>query len=130
MTDFRPSQVTGLVDVSGSVELSRLDIILYAEATAVSDVTLTTILTRTALANENIAVIKCSGQVSAKFQFFIDTVLKGTVRTSGGGGLTGGWSFPFPLALDTAQVLDIKVTHFHTGASVDFEAGIYAFTSA
>ena len=128
--DFRPSQITGLVDVSGSVELSRLDIILYAEVTSLSDSTLSTILTRTAVAEENIVLITCSGQASAKFQFFIDTVLKGTVRTSGGGGLTGGWTFPFPLALNNTQVLDIKVTHFHTGASLDFEVGIYAFTSA
>jgi len=130
MVYFRPSQISGLVDVSGSVDLSRLDIILYAEATAVSASTLTTVITRTSLASENIVVIKCSGQASAKFQFFIDTVLKGTIRITGGDNLTGGWTFPFPLALNITQVLDVKVTHFHTGASLDYEVGVYAFTSA
>ena len=130
MVYFRPSQITGLVDVSGSVDLSRLDIIEYAEATSVSASTLVTVLTHTALASENIVVITCSGQASAKFQLFVDTVLKGTVRITGGNGLTDGWTFPFPLALNITQVLDVKVTHFHTGASLDYEVGVYAFTSA
>lgn len=128
--DFRPSQITGLVDVSGSVDLSRLDIILYAETTSLSASTVDTVLTRVAIAEENIVVIKCSGQASAKFQFFIDTVLKGTVRITGANGLTDGWTFPFPLALNITQVLDVKVEHFHTGASLDYEVGVYAFTSA
>jgi len=128
MSDYRPSQVTGLVDVSGSVDLSRLDIIEYAEVSTISDGTLTTILTRTAVAEENIGVIVCSGCDYAKFQFFIDTVLKGTQRSGPDSNVI--WTFPFPLALNDTQVLDIKVTHFDTLNTHDFEAGLYAFTSA
>jgi hypothetical protein len=127
MVYFRPSKVTGLVDVSGAVDLSRLDIIEYAEVSSISSSTLTTILTHTATATENIAVIACSGCDYAKFQFFIDTVLKGTLRSGPDSNVI--WTFPFPLALDDTQVLDIKVTHFQTGTH-DFEAGLYAFTSA
>ena len=128
MVYFRPSQITGLVDVSGSVDLSRLDIIEYAEITNLSDGTLTTILTHTAIATENIVVISCSGCDYAKFQFFIDTVLKGTKRS--GPSSNVDWVYPFPLALDSGQVLDIKVTHFDSANTHDFEAGLYAFTSA
>ena len=128
MVYFRPSEVTGLVDVSGSVELSRLDIIEYAEVSTISASTLTTVLTHTATAEENIGVITASGEDYAKFQFFIDTVLKGTLRSGPDRNVI--WTFPFPLALDDTQVLDIKVTHFHTGDTLDFEAALYAFTSA
>ena len=130
MVYFRPSKVTGLLDVSGTVDLSRIDIILHDEITGITASTETTILTRTSLGLENIILIVGSGQGNAKYQFFIDTVLKGTLRTGGSGGLNALWTFPMPLALDTGQVLDVKVTHFHTGETLDFEAGVYAFTSA
>lgn len=130
MVYFRPSQIRGEIDVSGSVDLSRLDIILHAEVTSISTSTLTTILTRTSLASENIVLMTVSGQASAKYEFFIDTVIKGTLRTGAGGGNNSEWNFAFPLALDSTQVLDVKVTHFHTGASLDFQAALYAFTSA
>ena len=130
MVYFRPSEIVGEIDVSGSVNLSRLDIILHAEVTAISASTLTTILTRTSLALENIVLMTVSGQASAKYEFFIDTVLKGTKRTGAGKGNDAEWNFAFPLALDITQVLDIKVTHFHTGGSLDFQASLYAFTSA
>ena len=128
MVYFRPSKVTGLVDVSGSVDLSRLDIIEYAEVSTISDGSLTTILTHTAVAEENIIYIGCSGCDYAKFQIFIDTVLKGTLRS--GPSSNAVWSFSFPLALNDTQVLDIKVTHFDTLNTHDFEAALYAFTSA
>lgn len=130
MVDFKPSQVTGLVTVSGVVELSRLELTKYSEVTSVSSVTLTTVLTHTVSATKdnNIALIQCSGQGTAKWQFFIDTVLKGTKRASGGDFNTE-WNFAFPLALDASSVLDVKVTHFHTGESLDFEVGMYAFES-
>lgn len=128
MVYFRPSKVTGLVDVSGEVQLSRLDIIEYVEVSTISDSALTTILTHTAVAEENIVAMICSGCDYAKFQFFIDTVLKGTLRSGPDSNVL--WTFPFPLALDDTQVLDIKVTHFDTLNTHDFEAGLYAFTSA
>ena len=99
MVYFRPSQITGLVDISGEVNLSRLDIIEYAEITNLADGSLTTILTHTATAAENIVVISCSGCDYAKFQFFIDTVLKGTKRS--GPSSNVDWVYPFPLALDS-----------------------------
>ena len=128
MVYFRPSEITGLVDISGSVDLSRLDIIEYAEITNLADGTLTTILTHTAIAQENIVAMMCSGCDYAKFQFFINNVLKGTKRS--GPSSNVDWVFPFPLALNNTQVLDIKVTHFDSANTHDFEAGLYAFTSA
>ena len=130
MADFKPSRVSGLIDVSGTVDLSRLDIILHAEVTSIAASALTTIITRTSLGSENIILITGSGEDAAKFEFFIDTVIKGTLRTGAGIGLNAVWAFTMPLALDLGQVLDVKVTHFHTGDTLDFEAGIYAFTSA
>jgi hypothetical protein len=128
MVYFRPSKITGLVNVSGDVSLSRLDIIEYAEVTSIADGTLTTILTHTAAAEENISLIACSGCDYAKFQIFIDTVLKGTKRSGPSSNVE--WNYPFPLALDSGQVLDVKVTHFDSLNTHNFEAGLYAFTSA
>jgi len=54
MADYKPSAVTGLVNVSGSVDLSRLDIIEHTVTTSVAVSTLTTIFTHTAAAKENI----------------------------------------------------------------------------
>jgi len=129
--DYKPSRITGLVAVSGVIDLSRLEVIEYDEAQNVAANSLTTVLTysASALANSNIVLIKCSGQDTAKWFLYIDTVLKGTIR-SGGGDRNAEWSFPFPLALDAGQILDVKVKHFHTGDLLNFEAGLYAFESA
>jgi hypothetical protein len=127
MVFYKTSQITGDVDVSGSVGLSRLDLIRFTETTIVAANTLTTILSFTAIATTNIALLTASGQDYAKYDLFVDSVQIGTKRS--GPSRNVEWSFQMPLALDIASVLQIKVTHFYTAETVDFEAGMYAFTS-
>ena len=125
MADFRPSQVTGNIDVSGTVDLSRLDLVRYGTLPTVVASTITTILSYTAGADTNISLITASGEAPAKFELFIGGVSKGALRS--GPSRSVAWSFPFPLAQNNAIQIDIKVTHFFTGETFEFEAGIYAF---
>lgn len=104
-----------------------LDLIRYSEASSVTANNLTTILTFTATARIEISLITCSGQDYAKFQIFVDTVLKGTKRS--GPARNVEWNFSNPLILENGSILDIKVTHWFTGDALDFEAGMYALTS-
>jgi hypothetical protein len=122
-------------DVTGSVSLSRLSGFgsgtstgkgfIYAIATSVSANVETTILTHTATVNENIVRISMTGMEYAKFRIYIDTVLAETVRT--GPDRTMALSFIHPLALNVGQVIDIKVEHFVTGQTPDFETTLWGF---
>jgi len=69
-----------------------------------------------------------SGEDYAEFSFFIDGILKGTKRS--GPSRNVEWNYSFPLALENTKVLLIKVIHENTAETLDFEAALYAFTSA
>jgi len=127
VADFRPSQVTGNLNVSGTVDLSRLDLVRYAEALLVPSSIETTVLTFTATQTTNISLITVSGQGYAKFKLYIDANQIGTKISGPDRGVE--WNFSFPLALDIGSVLTIKVTHYSTGDALDFYGGMYAFTS-
>jgi hypothetical protein len=122
-------------DVTGSVSLSRLSGFgsgasagkgfIYAIATSVSANVETTILTHTATATENVVRLSMTGMENAKYRIYIDTVLAETLRS--GPSRNVEMNFIHPLALGTGQVLDIKVEHFVTGETPDFEATIWGF---
>lgn len=91
--------------------------------TNVPDNTLTTVVTYTAAAPKRVSQITFGGSAYAKFQLFLNTVLIDTYRT--GPERIGRFVFEAPYALSIGDVVDLKVTHYVTGAAEDFEAAIY-----
>ncbi len=119
----------GDIPVTGSITVTEATVktLKYSEVTDVPDNTLTTIATFTATTTTTlISSIKCSGTDNGKWQIFIDSVLKGTLR-GGGGNRNVIFDFDGPLELDSGSVLDVKVTHFVQNPTNkgDFQAGIY-----
>jgi len=110
---------------SQKITQSTLNVIRYDEATLVTSNNLTTILTFTAIKDTNISLITCSGDDYAKFQLFIDTVLIATKRS--GPKRNTEWNFNNPLLLNSGSILDVKVTHWHTGDVLNFESTLYAY---
>ena len=124
MVEFRPSQITGDVTVGG-VALSSSKAV--GSVSNVPANTLTTILTKTADANlTNISIVSVSGQDYAKYTL----VINGgdiDVRRSGP---QRNVQFDYtsnPLKTTTGDVIDIKVEHFFTGETLDFEATIFGY---
>lgn len=86
--------------------------------------TLTTITTYTPVTNKVITRIVVSGTRYAKYQLFLNTVLIETQRTGPDRNLAFIFE-PFPLALNALDILDVKVTHYNTAETADFEATVY-----
>ena len=123
MTDFRTARRT--VSGDAEVSLSRTTIRLVGIATSVASTVATTMLTYTPTADTNIIRIGCGGEDYAKFQLFIDTVLLETKRSGPDRYADFSWAMPF--GLDALETLQVKVTHFHTGDTLDFDCALYAF---
>ena len=121
MSDFKPSQVTGEIDVSSQAA----SIIIVGQQTLVGASTITTVATMTANGFDHVTKISCSGQESALWQLFINSVLVDTKR----GGLNIEFVWANPLSLTATNVLDVKVTHFYTGETPTFDATIYGFSA-
>ena len=94
-----------------------------SSVTGVTDNTLTTILTYTAPAAVKLTRIGVSGTDYAKFQLFLNTVLVETKRSGPDRSLD--FMFTRPLALASSDVLDVKVTHYNTGLTSNFESTVY-----
>lgn len=91
--------------------------------TGVSDTVLTTICTYTAAQDRYVSHISVSGTVYAKYQIYLNMNLLETRR--GGPDRTLVFEWNKPLHLNSGDILDVKVTHFVTGASEEFEATVY-----
>lgn len=91
--------------------------------TAVTNGTLSTILTYTATAERRITRMSVSGTTYAKYQIFLDTVLVETKRSGPDRSLD--FTFNSAFGMDVGQVLDVKVTHYGVGVLADFESTIY-----
>lgn len=85
--------------------------------------TLSTIATFTAAIATRITRIGCSGTCYAKFQLFLNTVAIETKRS--GPERSIDFIFERPLSMAIGDILDVKVTHFVTAGSEDFESTIY-----
>lgn len=117
--DFRPSQVTGNVDVSSK----QASLIAVGQQASVASGSMVTVATMVANGYDHVTKVSCSGQVPARWQLYIDSVLAETIR----GGRNVEFIFKNPFLLETAKVLDIKVTHYHAGETPIFDATIYGF---
>lgn len=120
MVQFQ-SQVAGDLEVSNEPE-TALAVDLEANVAAN---TLTTIVTfTTTAADKNITRISCSGDLYAKFQIFVDTVLTETLHS----GPQRFVQFEFKnYGFTAGQVIDVKVEHGYTGKTPDYHSTIYGF---
>lgn len=84
---------------------------------------LTTIVTYTAPAAKSITRISVSGTEYAKYQLFKNASLIETKRT--GPDRSTEFVFNSPLVMSSGDILDVKVTHFYTGNTLDVESSIY-----
>lgn len=121
LSDFKPSQVTGDIN---TVDAPVWPTVVGAVSTG--SATLTTIATLVANGVNRVTKISCSGEDYAKFQLFLNTVLKDTRRS--GPDRNIDFTFESPLTLLAGDVLDVKVTHYYTGDTVAFEATIYGYS--
>jgi len=112
------------VNVAGNTSLpAAVDTLATGTQTGIAANLLTTIVTYTAPSAKSISKISVSGTEYAKFQLFKNTSLIETKRT--GPDRSVDFIFNSPLAMATNNILDIKVTHFYTGKTLDVEASIY-----
>jgi hypothetical protein len=107
-------------DIAAGLPVSAL---ANGSITSVSDSTLTTIVTYTTTAPTKVTRISCSGTIYAKFQLFLNTTLIETRRS--GPDRTLDFNFEDPWSLATSDIVDVKVTHYQTGVSADFESTLY-----
>lgn len=86
----------------------------------VTATTLTTIVSYTALVDKGVTRISCSGTDYAKFSLVLNTVTIEYQRSGPSRNIEFG-----PLKLSATDVLDVKVEHFITGDTANFESTIY-----
>ena len=117
------SQITKVgVSLHANMEANAL----LARAVAnVSDNTQTTVVTLAANGVRFITKIMCSGNDNAKWEVIVDGST--TVATKRGDGRSVEFDFPIPYQLEASKPMDVKVTHYYTGESLDFEVSIIGF---
>jgi hypothetical protein len=112
------------VNVAGNSALpASVDTLATGTQTGVASSLLTTIVTFTAGSAKKITKVSVSGTEYAKFQLFKNTGLIETKRT--GPDRSVDFIFSSPLVMNTGDILDVKVTHFYIGNTLDVEASIY-----
>ena len=119
----------GTVDISsGTITIDQITSnnrpVHVGEQGNVSANTVTTVTTMPANGVKYITKVLCSGHVSGKWEIFIDSVRKATMRTID----RNVWfDFNLPLKILATEVVDIKVTHYDTGNQADFQATIFGY---
>jgi hypothetical protein len=116
------------VDVlsGSSTVLQTTNILAAATASTVPATTQTTVASYTAGADTRITDVYGSGHDNAKWQVYIDSVLQMTQR-AGNGDRNVQINFNTPLLLSNGSTLDVKVTHYFTAETLDFEATILGY---
>lgn len=118
---------SGSVSINGPINVTNLPMQVTALAgnsiTGVVNNVLSTIVTYTAPSDKKVSQVVVSGTVYAKYQLFFNTVLMETRR--GGPDRTLVFEFNNPLRMLTGDILDVKVIHFDTTNTADFESTVY-----
>ena len=121
MSDFDSGRVTvGADESAAGLEVTAL---AGGALTGVTASTLSTILTYTAPSKKLLSHVTVSGTLYAKYTLYLNTSVLEVRR--GGPDRTLVFEFPRPYKLLTADILDVKVEHFNTGATADFESTVY-----
>ena len=122
MADFKPSQVSGDLEVTQEVEK-----VLADGAVSVSTGVQTTIATFTATAGDkNVTKITGAAEFAGEYQVFKNTVLKETLYSGGGGGL----NVKFVLqnwGLAAGDIIDVKYTHSYVAKTPTVYGTIWGF---
>lgn len=121
MSDFDSNRIIVVGDQSAAG--LEVDPIAGGALTGVLDGVTTTIVTYTAAVKTLISHITVSGTVYAKYQLYKNATLIETRR--GGPDRTLVFGFLRPLKLQATDILDVKVTHYVTTSTADFESTIY-----
>jgi len=122
MSDFDSGSVRVTADDSAAG--LEVDALAGGAVAGVMASTPTTIVTFTASAPKTLlSLISVSGTVYAKFQLYKNAALIETRR--GGPERTLTFEFSKPLRLLNGDILDVKVTHYQTGESAEFESTVY-----
>lgn len=121
MSDFDSGDVRITADASAAgLEVTAL---AGGAISGINANTPTTIVTYTAPVKMLLSHISVSGTIYAKYQLYLNTALLETRR--GGPDRTLVFEFVRPLRLQATDILDVKVIHFQTGATAEFESTVY-----
>ena len=118
--------LNAILVLSGSISINAITTNnrpLYVGTSSVPVSTRTTIVTSPANGIEFITKIVCSSENNAKWEIYIDSVLKETKRTTDRNVV---FSFGTPLKKLAAEVLDVKVI-FEAGPTAQCDATIYGY---
>lgn len=121
MSDFDSGRIVVASDESAAG--LEVDALAGGALTGILDGVQTTIVTYTAPAKKLVSHVSVSGTVYAKYQLYKNATLIETRR--GGPDRTLVFEFLRPLRLNASDILDVKVIHYNTGISADFESTIY-----
>jgi hypothetical protein len=110
------------------VTFSTTTSVTSGSVSAIAVSTKTTIATKSFVlaAFENLVKVSVSGEGYAKFYLTLNTVDIDIRRTGPDRNLVFDFSGS-PLSLTIGDVIDIKVEHFDTGSTLDFDATIYGY---
>ena len=129
MADFKPSQISGDVDATATIEgISLTEYNKVGSVSNVAEATKTTIVSQAYVAGtfENLTLVSVSGEDYAKFFVSINTADIDIRRSGPDRNVTFTYTGA-PYALNPGDVVDIKVEHFNAGQLVDFDATIYGY---
>jgi uncharacterized membrane protein len=119
----------GAASISGDVDVinrANTTVLANAVAIAVPAATETTITSFLTVSPTWITQVICSGMEYGKFRYFEDLVAKVVER--GGADRNCSFNFIQPLKVAAGVTVSIKVTHYVTGETPDFEASIIGYT--
>ena len=94
------------------------------EQTNISKDTLTTVTTMPANGIKWITKILCSGEENARWDIYIDSVRKATLRTID---RNVAFDFNLPIKILAAEVVDVKVTHHGPDTTASFQCTIFGY---
>lgn len=117
------------VDVdAGSITIDTIRVnnraLHVGEQNDITTNTLTTIVTMPANGIKYITKITMSGEDNARWEIYLDSVKKATVRTTN---RQAEIDFPIPWKILATEVVDVKATFFGSGATADFQATIWGY---
>ena len=128
MAEFRPSfkKVEGEVNVTIQDIVTNNQVLVSNQVADVPQDTLTTIATLPANGTKYVTKIMCSGEDNAKWDVYIDSVRKFTLRTTD---RSRDFDFSTPLKVNPSSVLDVKATVHGTGTTAILEAAILGYST-
>lgn len=118
-------QLVGTVTQSGVSVTTPANILAKAIAASVASGVKTTVVTLSAAQDTYITEIIGSGMEYGKWFIVVDSVDQAVRR--GGSDRDVIWTFVNPLKIAGGSVLDVKVEHFVSGETPDFEATIVGY---